>query len=428
MAQTWACARAGLKLQKKMNAAVVGTLHLIQMLLRFSRPCLHFKVVIVDDADGSGAVASRGCLEKLFGSEAERGDGVGYSVAADDVVGVAAAGAPAARGAAGEAEGGAAYVLRRSGGAWEVEHLLRPPRGNWANASADDDGGGGGGGGEEDEEDDDGGGGYTAALGGVGRGGRVQWGRRARARFGESVAVSHTYGAPGRNLGRAVVSVAVGAPGVAKVGQHSVPPPPLSRAPHGGAPKNPPMCTARAPLPPPGNPPPSHTPLAQVFVYDYNASHANGGAAQSGWLHSATLTHPEAVYAQHRFGGRGALAMDQDLVVVGAPGLECVFAFRRVWDRAAAAWAWAPGIKLVSSDYDYDYILERPYMHTQHFGVSAALSKRTVAVGAPFADYGNRGSTALRESFPTDGLHNTGVGRGAAYLFYSVCVGGGESR
>lgn len=47
------------------------------------------------------------------------------------------------------------------------------------------------------------------------------------------------------------------------------------------------------------------------------------------WVLTATLEHEEAVYPQHRFATRGALSIDQDVAVVGAHGLECVFLYRR---------------------------------------------------------------------------------------------------
>lgn len=89
----------------------------------------------------------------------------------------------------------------------------------------------------------------------------------------------------------------------------------------------------------------------------------------------------------------------QDLAVVGAAGLECVFVFRRNFNKRTNSWKWQPGEKLVSEEYDYDLILGRTYMHRQDFGVSVASHKRTIVVGAPHADYGNQGETDLRETY-----------------------------
>jgi len=339
------------------------------------------EVVIVDDADGSGnGVGNTACFEKLYGEDSEQGDSLGHSVAMDAMSGVAVAGSPRAPGREdGAVFAGAAVVYRRStaGGVWEEEErLVPPPMVNESSFVSS---------GDDDALSDDGGGGYTAKMGGEGISGRGQWGVRARrATFGDAVAVGSTYGTQfGRTRsGRSITSILVGAPGEAK-----------------------------------------------VYVFDYNATSAgenyNYDATEpmrrrGKWQHAATLTHPEAVYAQHRFGARGSVAIDHDIAVVGAFGLECVFMFRRVWDPSAQAFVWLPGEKLVSSDYDYDLILDRPYMHAQHFGVSLALSGRTLAVGAPFADYGNRGDKTIREPFATDGLYNPGIGRGRAYVFYSV--------
>ena len=106
---------------------------------------------------------------------------------------------------------------------------------------------------------------------------------------------------------------------------------------------------------------------------------------------------------------------------MGSPGLECVFLFRRKWNAGRGRWEWTvPGEKLTSSDYDFDFILERRYMHLQGFGQAVSLSGRTLAVGAPYADYGNRGSTSARENFDTNGLDNQGIGRGKVYMYYSA--------
>ena len=323
---------------------------------------LSSEVVIVDDADGTGAVAATACYEKVYGSEAEASDGLGHSVAVDGASGTMLAGSPFRRGRLGEPHHGSAVVFRQRAGVWEEEAVLKLPKSDAANATSDD----------EDPDSDDGGGGYTQDLGGEGLSGRGAWGARAKAMFGDSVALSSTLGSPHRRNGRKPVTTAlVGAPG-----------------------------------------------LAKVCVFDYNASAS--GAVLSGWTHAATLKHPEAVYSQHRFGSRGSVAIDQDVAVVGAFGLEAVFLFRRRWDSRALRWTWGEGIKLTSSDYDYDLILDRPYMHVMHFGVAVDVSKRSLAVGAPFADYGNTGSTEAREPYVTDGLHNSGVGRGKVYMYYSV--------
>jgi hypothetical protein len=166
-----------------------------------------------------------------------------------------------------------------------------------------------------------------------------------------------------------------------------------------------------------------------VFVYELNATHSAGPAGRwqgdSGhrghWAHVQTLTTPEAVYPQHFFGARGSIAMAGDYAAVGAWGLEAVYLYRRVFDVAALRWVWEarPAVKLVSRDYDYDVILGFPRMHEQRFGVAVGLSGRTLVVGAPLADYGNRGDVDVRETESTDGVCNAGVGRGKVFVFDS---------
>lgn len=57
-------------------------------------------------------------------------------------------------------------------------------------------------------------------------------------------------------------------------------------------------------------------------------------------------------------------------------------------------------------------------MHEQGFGIALATDKRTLLVGAPHADYGNKGDVNEREHFNTDGIHNKGLGKGKVYSFY----------
>jgi hypothetical protein len=59
-------------------------------------------------------------------------------------------------------------------------------------------------------------------------------------------------------------------------------------------------------------------------------------------------------------------------------------------------------------------------MHQMNFGIAIGMSSRTIAVGAPLADYGNLGDTNVRETYNTNGLDNYGVGRGKVYIFHSA--------
>mmetsp|Transcript_31945 Transcript_31945/g.108459 ORF Transcript_31945/g.108459 Transcript_31945/m.108459 type:complete len:1614 (+) Transcript_31945:44-4885(+) len=152
-----------------------------------------------------------------------------------------------------------------------------------------------------------------------------------------------------------------------------------------------------------------------------NYTRVNATAATYAWTLEATLTAAAATRRSHNFGGRGALAVDGDVAVVGASGLECVYVFRRTWDGAAFAWNGAPEL-VRSLDYDYDVLLGGTWtrVHEQGFGTAVALSGNTLVVGAPFADYGNKGSPDDVETYDTDGLDNRRLGRGKAYAFYSV--------
>lgn len=217
-----------------------------------------------------------------------------------------------------------------------------------------------------DDDSDDGGGGYTRELGGEGGSGRGQYGGK-RAKFGHSVAVAHAYHPLHSRHLRPLTTALVGSPGT-----------------------------------------------AEVHVYSHNSTQMRH------WRYEGKLTHPEAVYPHHRYGGKGSVAIHQDIAVVGAAGLEAVFVFRRKYKPTIGAWAWSGGVKLISSDYDYDLILDKVYMHQMNFGIAVDMSGRTLAVGAPLADYGNLGDSSVRETYPTNGLDNYGVGRGKVYIFHSA--------
>lgn len=138
------------------------------------------------------------------------------------------------------------------------------------------------------------------------------------------------------------------------------------------------------------------------------------------WVFSARLTHrAEAIEARHEFGG--AVAIDGEAIAVGAAGLETVYVFMRSWNGESFSWETTAAHVLRSSDYDYDVLLGGMIvsMHVQGFGSSVAMSNNVLAVGAPYADYGNRGSTTDRETRDTNGVDNRKLGKGKVYVFRS---------
>ena len=138
------------------------------------------------------------------------------------------------------------------------------------------------------------------------------------------------------------------------------------------------------------------------------------------WVQQGRLSVDEAKLPEHRFGE--AVALCEDMLFVGAPGLETVYAFRRSFVAGQGFVEWNLYSTLRSSDYDFDVYSRNftvKHLHRQSFGVALAASHRSLLVGAPFADYGNRGDVNLREFFRTDGVHNQGLGKGKVYAFYS---------
>ena len=135
------------------------------------------------------------------------------------------------------------------------------------------------------------------------------------------------------------------------------------------------------------------------------------------FVYDATIRATEATLGQDRFGALGTLGMDGNLLVIGAPGLEALFLCIRQYVNGG--WSWSVPILLRASDYDYDILYGDIKMHRQSFGVAVAVSGRTVAVGAPFADYDKLGTDLHESDWNTEGSDIFGYGRGKAYVFYS---------
>ena len=348
---------------------------------------LSSRVDILDDGDGLSPLGLDVCFGKTYATLLEAGDALGGAVAsheADDngLEDIAVVGAPLADGGL-----GAAYVLRRERltGAWEETARLTPPESELAAMNATD-------------------------------------ADRARAAFGASVAVSRTRGSPSRT------TVLVGAPG-------------LTRA------------FAFAPD------------ATTYAVWSVERDYWN--ATGAGWELEGVLTAPPnddgngltATGHMHGFATRGALAIDGDLAVVGANGLDEVYVYERTyvplgviegvehhtrlrwtynstnaprertgnftgkWNSTTFApdgyWVWATvPIVVRSDDYDYDLILGSRVVHKQGFGIALDVSYRTIVVGAPYADYGNRGTSDV-EAYDTNGVDNERLGKGKVFAFYS---------
>jgi len=154
--------------------------------------------------------------------------------------------------------------------------------------------------------------------------------------------------------------------------------------------------------------------VAAAFVFSLNV-------VNSSWRLQAKFTASDATLASEDwFGGRGGLALHEDMAFVGSLTTEQVYVYRRSY--VAGEVSWDPYSILRSSDFDYDVYgqgFSVKHMHRQGFGMALAASHRCLIVGAPYANYGNRGDVNHRERFRTDGIHNQGLGKGVVYSFYS---------
>ena len=147
---------------------------------------------------------------------------------------------------------------------------------------------------------------------------------------------------------------------------------------------------------------------AKVYVWYYDSTQ---------WSFETTLTAPEATTTNHRFGARGTIGVDRNLLVVGAPGLEAIFIYIR--SISNGVWSWSASSMMRSSEYDYDIIFSVYSPHRQEFGAAVAVSGRMIAVGSPRADYANTGTKLVEFDVNTEGIDIMHYGRGKVYTYYS---------
>eukprot|EP01031_Cornospumella_fuschlensis_P012033 gene12033-14713_t len=131
------------------------------------------------------------------------------------------------------------------------------------------------------------------------------------------------------------------------------------------------------------------------------------------------MTVPEAIRDSHRFGY--SLAIDNEVMVIGAPGLEAIYIYKQVFDSSVNVWTWSNPVVHRSSDYDYDIVTNgQVLVHRQDFGHAVAISGRTIIVGSPFADYQNLGRTDVVENYDSEGVSIRSIAKGKVYMFYSA--------
>lgn len=141
-------------------------------------------------------------------------------------------------------------------------------------------------------------------------------------------------------------------------------------------------------------------PAAYVFYFE-----------SPSWIQEATLTADGLSSSGQLFGSSKALAIEGPIIAVGSAEMECVF----VYEKQLVGWG-TPTV-LRSSEYDYDQLNQILSIHKAHLGESIAISGAIVVAGAPYANYGNRGTSAV-ETTDTSSIDNQFFGKGAAYSWY----------
>ena len=136
----------------------------------------------------------------------------------------------------------------------------------------------------------------------------------------------------------------------------------------------------------------------------------------------ATLSVPDATLRQHRLGSKGTIALAGSLLIVGAPGLEAAYVFRRVYSNTTstgAGWAWTAGKLLRSPDFGYDIINSIVTLHKMDFGKSVAASGRSFAIGAPYAEYDKIDTALVEIDVDPQGQDSIVNAGGKVYMFSS---------
>jgi hypothetical protein len=134
----------------------------------------------------------------------------------------------------------------------------------------------------------------------------------------------------------------------------------------------------------------------------------------------ASIEIPGATLPQHHCARRGSLGIFGDILVVGAPGIEKVFIYKRnihFNSDGSINGAWSLNKEIFVADYQYDAYNA---LHPTSFGRSVSVSGRTVAIGIPHIDYT---CEVFEELVPDDenlvNPHDLNLGRGRVVLLDS---------
>ena len=155
-----------------------------------------------------------------------------------------------------------------------------------------------------------------------------------------------------------------------------------------------------------------------AYVSFFNRTGFDNVTDTSNWEHVTTLVPALAagegtVHASHRFGALHAVAIEGDVAAVGARNLETVFLFRYAADSQ-----WYQAARLRASDYRQVSWLTASKQFRQHYGASVSLSRNTLVVGSPRANFGNYSGPRTYAEFEDIERHLAYYGTGAVYVYY----------
>lgn len=139
------------------------------------------------------------------------------------------------------------------------------------------------------------------------------------------------------------------------------------------------------------------------------------------WIYTTRLTENinGSFVVQHRYAAAGTLGIDDDVAVIGSPGLETIFIYTRTYDVGSRGWVWSTGEVLQSIDFDYDLFFSLVVPHRQEFGSAVDVSGRMIAAGSPYADYDKLGSNNIEINWSTEGDDIFGFSRGKVYMYHN---------
>ena len=155
------------------------------------------------------------------------------------------------------------------------------------------------------------------------------------------------------------------------------------------------------------------------LVHIYRSGSKMANTSYPSWALDLSIPCPTGHLPQNLFGSQGTIAIADGVLVLGSPTLEIIYLYYSVYSVQTNTFSWVFKQALQSSDFNYDIVYGQIQPHRQRFGTSVAISQRTIAVGAPFADYDPIGVDAVELNWNSEGTDIFATGKGKVYIFYS---------